>query len=148
MTFNYDKPDFVWDTYEITKNQADFLIESGECDEEDEAFNQARQDSDLITFERERLTEALTEKLQEINPDGYWHAEVSNFGWRNQDGHKQFIADDGQTFLREVLPETDCTFRIYFVDKEIRIQNFHHDSPVGNEWYTITCDQSAYKQAV
>ena len=73
--------------------------------------------------------------------DNYWYAEVANFGWRSQNGSKVFKASNGTELLSEVLPNTDCTFYIHrSKDKRsnvIKIQNFHHDSPVGNEWYTI-----------
>jgi hypothetical protein len=40
-------------------------------------------------------------------------------------------------FLSHLLPKTDCTFRLYIENGHtIKIQNFHHDSPIG-EWYTI-----------
>jgi hypothetical protein len=75
--------------------------------------------------------------LQAINPDGHWHADVEKFGWRNLNGYKDFEADDGKTFLANILPKTDCTFNVFLEQNIIRIQNFHHDSPTGNEWYTV-----------
>ena len=76
-----------------------------------------------------------------INQGNVWHGEVKNFGWRKTSGIKDFEADTAQAFLSAILPQTDCTFQLYIDEshpfKEIRIQNFHHDSPMGNEWYTI-----------
>ena len=68
-------------------------------------------------------------------PGGRWHAEVRNVGWRGLCGRKDFYVETGDTFLCAILPQTECMFRIY-VDsqQEIRIQNFNHDSPSGNEW--------------
>lgn len=129
--------DFVWDTHEIARTQAKWLVESGECQTEEAAYDRVYSDQDLFQQEWEDLTDALGERLEAINPDGHWYVEVHNFGWRNQHGYKEFTADDGRTFLQEILPNTDCRFRIYFHDKEIHIQNFHHDSPTGNEWYTV-----------
>ena len=88
-------------------------------------------------FEFEYMTEYLTEILNEINPDKIWYAEVKNFGWRGSDGHKTFTAIDGKSFLQEILPKTECHFKIFRDGDNLKIQNFHHDSPCGGEWYTI-----------
>lgn len=57
-------------------------------------------------------------------------------------------ADNGKSFLSHILPNTECMFRVFIDDdKTIRIQNFHHDSPTGNEWYTITIDKDALNEA-
>ncbi len=131
-------PFLVWDTCEIAVDQAKYLVENGEAADEDEGFAMACNDSDLYTLEWEWLTESLTETLNEINPDGYWHAEVANFGWRSQSGYSDFKADNGNQFLANILPKTDCTFRVFLdADNTLRIQNSHHDAPTGNEWYTI-----------
>lgn len=131
-------PAFVWDTYDIAKCQAQYLVESGQFENDDAAFNDACADSDLYQWQWEDLLDSLGEKLKEINPTGRWHAEVKNFGWRSQNGWNEFDADDAKTFLHKILPNTDCTFRIFIdPDKTLRLQNFHHDSPCGNEWYYI-----------
>ncbi|MBD3248547.1 hypothetical protein GF336_00700 [Candidatus Woesearchaeota archaeon] len=79
--------------------------------------------------------------LISFNEDKTWYGTVSNFGWRNQDGEARFNAENGQELLRHILPETDCCFKIYIEGTEddtvINIQNYHHDSPVGNEWYEV-----------
>lgn len=131
-------PAFVWDTHDIAKGQAQYLVESGQFENEDAAFNDACADQDLYQWQWEDLLDSLSEKLKEINPTGRWHAEVKNFGWRGQNGWNEFDAGDAKTFLRKILPATECTFRIFIdPDNTLRIQNFHHDSPCGNEWYYI-----------
>ena len=132
------QPYLVWDTHEILMNQANYLVASGEANDEDEGFTMACQDQCLMEWEWESLLQDLTDKLNEINPDGNWHAEVENFGWRCLSGYSDFRADEGKSFLDKILPNTDCTFRVFLeADNVIKIQNFHHDSPVGNEWHTI-----------
>jgi len=134
-------PFLSWDTATILKNQAKYLVETGEAEHEDQGWAIASEDSFLLDIEWEYFLSCLTEKLNAINPDGYWQGEVENFGWQKTSGHKEFEADTAQDFLSAILPETDCTFHIYIDEdhpfKEIKIQNFHHDSPMGNEWYTI-----------
>ena len=141
MSSEQPSPDFTWDTDAIIQGQADFLLESGECDDANQAFEQACQDSYLLGIEWQDLTDALTERLQRFNPGGYWHGEVTQFGWRGTCGYAQFSADTGRAFLQSILPETDCMFKLFILNNEIRIQNFHHDSPTGREWYTLTCDR-------
>jgi hypothetical protein len=130
-------PLLVWDTCDIASRQSKHLVEIGEVDNEEKGFELACQDSDLLTFEWESLTECLTETLNSFNSEGHWRADVENFGWLNQQGYTEFEADNGSDFLNNILPETDCTFRLFLEDERILIQNFHHDSPAGNEWYTI-----------
>ena len=131
----------TWDTAEILQSQAKHLVELGEAEHEEQGWTMACEDQFLLDDEWENLLYCLTEKLNEINPEGYWHGEVENFGWRKASGHKDFKADTARTFLAAILPQTDCTFHVYIDEshpfKEIKIQNFHHDSPMGNEWYTI-----------
>jgi hypothetical protein len=105
-------------------------------DSEDES-----EDSELSSENFDYLTDNLT-KLMEKVAKGYtqstvWIGDVSNFGWRGLDGSKTFKATDGKELLREVLPDTNCYFNIYRGRHTIRIQNFHHDSPMGKEWYYI-----------
>jgi len=71
---------------------------------------------------------------------------MCNFGWREIGGHKLMSTDDGTDFLLQILPDTDCTFYIYaYGDDGLKINNFHHDSPTGREWYyalpAIACDR-------
>lgn len=126
-----------WSIYEIVKDEADYLMEEHGLDE-DEAFEQAGADDDLIRDEWESLCEALTDLMKRINPHGRrWIAEVQNFGWRSQDGHAVFDVQTGEELLQKALPETDCTFTIYFDFRRrlISIDNAHHDKPMGGEWY-------------
>lgn len=84
--------------------------------------------------------EDLTFVLQERNPSGKWNAEVENFGWDKRSGRKSFEAKTGSDFLRELLPNCDCRFKIFAMglkSKGIAVQNFHHDSPMGAEWYCV-----------
>ena len=74
-----------------------------------------------------------------------WYCEVSNFGWRGQGGAKTFSVDTyersdreiGADFLRNILPNTNCTFYIYddLNGAGLKIDNAHHDAPTGGEWY-------------
>jgi hypothetical protein len=80
----------------------------------------------------------LTQVLEKKNPEGYWLGRVKNFGWRNQDGHKFFRAMNARDLFSQVLPNCDCHFKVYHYGKGIAIQNWHHDSPMGNEWYYIS----------
>lgn len=74
-----------------------------------------------------------------------WYCEVSGFGWRGQSGYKiidvsTYQKSDlavGREFLRQILPNTDCTFYVYddLDGAGLKIDNAHHDVPTGGEWY-------------
>ena len=127
-----------WDTCDVTQHEADYLREQNPKLTEDEAFTEASEDQDLIQREWDDMIEDLTEQMKEIrskfNDTDTFAAIVENFGWQNKSGWKEFDAEDGGAFLREVLPDTDCTFKIIIEEDRIRITNSHHD---GTETYTI-----------
>lgn len=83
--------------------------------------------------------EGFTETMNKKNPSDLWEAEVKNFGWRRANGVKEkFRASDGRTLLSEILPRTDCSFKIFDLEpKGFAIQNFHHDNDTGTEWYHV-----------
>ena len=91
-------------------------------------------------FEWEDTCDCITEAMKEINKknSGYWTASMLNFGWRGVSGSKNFKAKNGEELLRAILPNTDCSFKIYTTKKQIKIDNAHHDKPCGGEWYVIT----------
>lgn len=135
-----------WDTGKIAENEIAHRIENKEDfgfeDLTDEQIEKRVYEShDLYTGEWEYLCEALTELMKKLSYrnyyDNYWYVEVNNFGWRSQSGDKYFKAETGEELLRQILPKTDCTFRIYRESNRLSIQNFHHDSPVGKEWYHV-----------
>lgn len=140
-----DKPVLVWDEYEILKDQVDYVLDNPEEFPEYDGLDHdalwSRLSETVLECEWDWLTDALTELMEAKNKrykyPGYWYAEVNNFGWRGLDGHATIEAETGQELLRKVLPKTDCIFRIYHDGRGIKIQNFHHDSPVGKEWYYI-----------
>jgi hypothetical protein len=101
-----------------------------DCEESESAFE--------YELEWDYIIDHLTELMNEKNPDGYWYAKVSNFGWRHLDGNTDFFnVDNGTELLRKVLPDTDCSFTIYDEDYGFRINNAHHDAPMGGEIYNI-----------
>jgi len=145
MSKEQEKPVLVWDTCEIAREQAKFLVEQakeeGKTLDEEQAFELATNDYDLYQFEWDCLCDELTEIMSRINPDGRWYCEVSNFGWRHLDGHCRFKAESGRVFLQAVLPKTDCTFKLYDRGSHIVVDNAHHDAPCGGETYTIEPDK-------
>lgn len=116
-------------------------LASGEVTEA-ELLAGIQEDYEAFEIAREELNDQLTEIMQRLNPDGRgWRAEVKNFGWRALDGYKEFEAEDGQKLLEQILPQTECVFKIYDRGDHIAINNAHHDSPVFAEWYTVRAVQ-------
>jgi len=111
-----DKVIMEWDTSEIEEDDVDWMWD------------------DFV----ENLTGVMKKKNYRNYHKDKWMAKVNNFGWRHLDGNKCVTAENGIELLREILPDCDCTFKIFHNGRTgLKIQNFHHDSPVGNEWYYI-----------
>lgn len=67
-----------------------------------------------------------------------WYCEVHGFGWMNRDGHKVFKSVTGRSMIGAILPDTECSFKVYKYGRNgIAINNSHHDKPTGGEWYYI-----------
>lgn len=141
-----------WDTLAIIEGEIECRRESGEIDEgmdDNELFHEICQDDDVFAWAWDDLCLALTDCMEQRNPHGWWHAEVAGFGWRRLDGHAVFQAHDGQALLCRVLPDADCTFRVYdhAGGRGFAVNNHHHDSGPGGEWYyvepleNVTCPQ-------
>ena len=131
---------------ECKEERPNWLNGDGEFDE-DKARDDIYQDSDLFSIWYDDLKEYLTEIMIKKNNESYWFAKVQNFGWRSIDGEKYINADCGSKLLNSILPNADCTFNIHNYGSGIAIQNYHHDSPTGNEWYYIMpCAKSTYEK--
>lgn len=83
------------------------------------------------------IAEQLSNLLSEY--DGtFWLVEASNLGWRKRSGHKFCKIEDGNDFIKKILPNTDCSFFITKNDDgSLSMVNYHHDAPTG-ESYTLT----------
>jgi len=79
----------------------------------------------------------LDEIINKKNKSGFWFCEVENFGWRNLDGHRYLKAVTGQELLSGILPDCQCIFKVFNYGRGLAVQNWHHDSPTGNEWYYL-----------
>ncbi len=139
-----------WNTDDISGNEIKRRTEdweecypdTSECPSEDEIQKDVGSDSDFFAWEYECMVDRLTKLMEAVNPNSnLWKARVHNFGWRNQDGTAEVNANNGLEFLRKLLPACDCTYYIHLYEEDgrvgIAIQNSHHDSPTGNEWYYI-----------
>jgi hypothetical protein len=84
--------------------------------------------------------ESFQDHIDGMTPENCrWLATVENFGWQKLGGEKEFKAEDAEELLQQILPKTECHFKIWIdmAGQKIRLQNFHHDSPTGDEIYTI-----------
>jgi len=133
-----------WDEADVIKAQVEFLKETGEYPDktDTELCRIAAEDPDLLAREWDDLCNDLT-GLMKHNPHNGWRAEVHNFGWRSQNGYKILSATTGKALLRQVLPQTDCTLKVYRYGRGLAINNAHHESPCWSEWYYIL----PYKEA-
>lgn len=124
----------------------------------DEIRSEVSQDQDIFEQAFDDLCENLTETLMALSrrtalgddfTPMYFKLEVKNFGWQSRSGYKYVKVMNGKDLIRSILPDTPCTYRFFKVKhgKKLAMQNFHHDSPMGNEWYVITpCAYSTYEK--
>lgn len=141
MTTTTPNPTIRWDELDIINEQIRYLeIEVKDPDflklSEAERFDYVCADPDLFQSEWKYICDWLTEWMGELNQGAYWRADREYLGWRKCSGYKEFKALTGQELLREVLPDTQCTFSIERIDGTLVIDNAHHDAPTG-ETYTI-----------
>lgn len=127
-----------WDECKLYVEEVKRLIEEEGLTEEQASDKAANSDysiywDDLLI----NLSDEMDNIARRNKYFGYWIAEVTNFGWLNRDGMKEFKATDSSDFLAEILPKTDCTFQIFRKANELKIRCWHHDSPTGNEYYYI-----------
>lgn len=91
--------------------------------------------------DEETAYDAMLSRLEDLmnkkNKDFYWKVSVVNFGWRKLSGENYFKVRTPLELLREVLPKTECCYKIYNFRKGMLITNSHHDSPCGFEKYYV-----------
>lgn len=87
-------------------------------------------------WEWEGMMNDITELMQPFETD-QWMVKVENFGWRKVSGTLYTEAEDAQTLLRAILPNTENWFKVYDRGDHISLNNCHHDSPCWVEWYHI-----------
>lgn len=138
-----------WDTCEIALDRAKDLVEMGEYDDEEAAFEDACGDSDLYVLEWDDMLSILQDELDRHDPKGHgmWLVDAANMGWRHRSGQKVVDAGDASKFLRAILPDTDCTFRIEegATPDELVIVNYHHDAPTGETYRARPINRELYE---
>lgn len=68
-----------------------------------------------------------------------WHILGEHLGWQGQSGHKECYARSGRNLLKEILPNTECTYQLWKCQDAqghsgIAIRNSHHDA-MGEIYY-------------
>lgn len=139
------KPLLSWDECDIVDQEAKYRMDHledfnydkdiSERDIRNELWDDSIFWMDTYEYFYESLTDILRQKQKRYaNKD--WYVSMHNFGWRGIDGYKILTADTGEDFLMGILPKCECTFHIYNHGRGgLSINNFHHDSPTGAEWY-------------
>ena len=84
----------------------------------------ACEDSDIQREERGHLLERLDEIVEERNPRNVWYVEGRNLLWQGFDGFKILSAESAKDLLQKLLPQTECTFKIYaYGDHGLAVNN-------------------------
>lgn len=146
---NKNEPILSWDEDEIIEAEVKYQLEEQKAEPEEpqrteDEIRKQTYEGDTLAWAWDDFEENLTELINKISPEGYWSASVQGFGWKGLDGEKTFFADNASDFIHAILPQTDCTFYIYKTRHGLSINNFHHDSPTGKEWYYL--EPMTYKE--
>jgi len=139
LLIKYDESEFLETEIKYRLENKEEFYENATSEEINEEYiqNDVYENSDILNFYWEDVEQYLTEILEKKNPDGYWKIDVENFGWRNLDGTAYLRLEKGVDIVHKVLPRCPCSFKVYNYGKGLAIQNWHHDSPTGNEWYFL-----------
>jgi len=143
-----EKPILEWDESNIVDQEVKYRMDNKEEFDYDpniseQAIREDIWDDSMFWHETaddyfNALTEYMRDK-QKLYANKEWLVEVRNFGWRSSNGFKIVEAETGDMLLGGILPNCQCTTRIFNNGRGgFKIQNFHHDSPTGNEWYIVT----------
>jgi len=138
------KPWLSWDMNEIVEEHVKTEMEDRKdnphlYDEEKDEETLRKDlwgDEDFFQIAWDGLLEELTEWM---NGHHSYRCEVENYGRRKLNGQTllQLREPVGAALLSMVLPHTSCTFNIWRAKDRLSIQNFHYDSPTGDERYTV-----------
>lgn len=116
--------------------QPDHLIAAyDQCDAYDDN-HEYDEDLDDINLQ-DALYEISTYINDKGNPEKTFKISVEGFGYRNTSNQGMVIFEDGEELLQKVLPNTQCTWKVYQDGERLVVRNWHHDSPMGNEYYYI-----------
>lgn len=115
--------------------------------EEDSLREEVYKDSDVFEWAWDDFKECMTEYLKEIdkNKNGVFKIAGKSLGWRNLDGYKTVEAETGQKLLSEILPQTDVSLYVWKTKTQIKIQCYHHDSPMGEFYYIKALNKQEYR---
>jgi hypothetical protein len=129
----------IWDEHEITQAKMRDYLESGIAATENEAFELAANDHELLEYEYEDFLEAFGNILGHINKDGLFFVEGRNMGWRHLSGHLGLVAPDARAYIARAFPNTSQWTLKGTYDHRRRVLSYrlwHHDAPTG-EHYTL-----------
>jgi hypothetical protein len=130
----------TWDESEILRELAQDLIEQGEAPDFDTAFERVCEDPYIFESDFECFLSDFWEILQDISPDGYFHVEGRNMGWRHLSGHADVKVNSAIDYIERTFPKTsDWTLRGSYdpSQKCLSYSLSHHDAPTG-EFYEVT----------
>jgi hypothetical protein len=92
-------------------------------------------DSGVCEYEYDDITLEVSDIIRSKSKDGYWYVRVENFGWDKRSGYQYLETQIGKQFMSKILPDCECTWKMFNYGKGLLIQNWHHDSCTGEEKY-------------
>lgn len=130
----------TWDETQIAQARAQEFLEAGLAANEDEAFDMAITDTDVMQWEFEDFLSQLDDILACISPEGQYYVAGRNMGWRHLSGHAVVEARNAESFIAKAFPKTtEWALQGVFdpARKVLEFRLFHHDAPTG-ECYSVS----------
>jgi len=131
---------FKWDIGEIMDGNIRYLIEDEKLTK-DEAEVKTMNDPDICQIYWDDMLEYFTEIMAKIAKKYKyafdWKITGVGLGWRSLTGYKNVYTENAKELLAAILPNTDCTFKVFVSRNTIIIHNWHHDCPVNPEVYLV-----------
>jgi len=109
----------------------------------DQASERISEDTHYWGWEWEGFTESLTELM---GGREYWEDNATGMGWQNRGGSKVFEASNGEELLREISPDTDCSYVIEAYYNGFKIRIGHHDAPMGELHIVRPLTEDVYQE--
>lgn len=129
----------LWDECDFIASKSQELLESGIAETENDAYELAALDHEMLEFEFEDFLEKFDSILKEISSAGCFFVKGRNMGWRHRTGSLDLMAADARAFIAKAFPKTsEWTLRGFF-DRDAKILTYnlwHHDAPTG-EFNTV-----------
>lgn len=137
----------IYDEYEIIKSELEYVKQERENDDfyknlygglsDEKIVEILSGDDDLFSNRWDEFMWDIGELLN-LNDNPLLEIEGYNMGWRHSNGKMTLRCCDISNLFHKILPNTDINrFEVTHENAQLKIRIWHHDSPMGKEYYII-----------